>query len=123
MVTSWAKKKVILLSDDDSLTRVVELALNKRLVTKIGKISSEGTENLIEACDFDLIIVAASSPTSEPVVILAQASLARCIGRVPILIISDKPFQPDPDARIYHLDFPFKLPTLYSTVEEILQGS
>jgi hypothetical protein len=62
-----------------------------------------------------------SSPTSEPVVALSRASLAGQIGQVPLLIISDRPFQSDPDDRIIHLDFPFDIDGLHDKVEKILQ--
>jgi len=71
--------------------------------------------------DFDLIVVAMSSPTSEPVVALARASLAGQIGQVPLLIISDRPFHSDPNDRIIHLDFPFDIDGLCDKVKEVLQ--
>lgn len=123
MTRSMDGKKVVVLSDNEGLSRAIELALNKRLkVAKIIQSSPRRPEDLRpEMDDFDLIIVAMSSPNSEPVVALAKAALARQIGRVPILIISDKPFYPDPEDRIAHLDFPFTPDRLCRKVEEILQ--
>jgi hypothetical protein len=71
--------------------------------------------------DFDLIVVAMSSPSSEPVVALSRASLAGRIGQVPLLIISDRPFHSEPDDQITHLDFPFDIDRLHDKVREILQ--
>ena len=68
----------------------------------------------------DLIIVAHSAYCSEPVVTLAQARLTDQIGRVPILIISDRPFEAKPVEQIYHLDFPFDSVKLRRTVESLL---
>jgi hypothetical protein len=70
--------------------------------------------------DCSLIIVAASLPSSEPVVALARASLAARIGEVPLLIISDRPFPPDPVDRIAHLDFPFDIGGLHNSIQDIL---
>jgi hypothetical protein len=64
-----------------------------------------------------------NSPTSEPVVELAKASLTGRIRQVSLLIISDRPFQSDPDARIVHLDFPFDMDGLYDRVGEILRDA
>ena len=61
-----------------------------------------------------------SSPASEPVVALTRASLTDCIGQVPILIISDRPLDPAPDAQIVHLDYPFDTGELHDKVKEIL---
>jgi hypothetical protein len=68
------------------------------------------------------MIVAMSSHTSEPVVTLARASLAGSIGQIPLLIISDRPFDSAPDDRITHLDFPFDIERLCLTVREMLRN-
>jgi len=81
----------------------------------------EGRGNQAEMGDFDLIVVAMSSSTSEPIVALARASLAGRIGQVPLLIISDRPFHSEPDDQIAHLDFPFDIDGLHNKVKDILQ--
>jgi hypothetical protein len=71
--------------------------------------------------DVDLIVVATSSPSSEPVVELARSALTGYIGRVPLLIISDRPFAPDPQDWITHLSFPFQVDELRDRVRELLK--
>lgn len=120
-----AKKRVLILSDNDGLSRAIQLNLDKcldlevaRLAAGSGKRGKGPTGN----GDFDLILVAASSPATEPVVVLAQASLADHIGRVPLLVVSDRPFEADPGNRIVHVGFPFDIDVLCSRVKEMLRG-
>ena len=123
MAADLAGKRVLVLSDNDGLSRAIELNL-KHSHLKVVKLvpSSLGQQgNQAEVGDFDLIVVAMSSPTSEPVVALARTSLAERIGQVPLLIISDRPFHSDPDDQIIHLDFPFDIDGLHDKVQEILQ--
>jgi hypothetical protein len=130
MGANLAGKRVLVLSDNDGLSRAIELNLEHSdlQVVKFALSSPRqrcpeerraGSQN--EVSDFDLIVVAMSSPTSEPVVALYRASLTGRIGQVPLLIISDRPFHSDPDDRIIHLDFPFDIDGLHDKVEEILQ--
>ena len=126
MMTDLAGKRVLVLSDNDRLSRAIELNLNNRMEVKVIRLaprSSAQRRSQTEAGDFDLIVVAMSSPTSEPVVALARASLAGRIGQVPLLIISDRPFNPDPDDQIAHLDFPFGADALHDKVQELLSGN
>ena len=118
-VKTLEKKKVLILSDNKSLSRAIELNLNSRLEVKIIKLASElptQWEAQTGTTDFDLIILAMSSPDSEPVVTLARASLIKRIGQTPLLIISDRPFDVEPEHRITHLNFPFEIDRLCSTV-------
>lgn len=126
MVTGLVEKKVLVLSDNEGLSRAIELNLNGRLDLKVVRVASnsQGQQKCqAEIGDCDLVVVAMSSPTSEPVAALARASLAERIGRVPLLIISDKPFDSDPENRIIHLGFPFDIDGLHNKVEEILRWS
>jgi hypothetical protein len=126
-----ARKRVLVLSDNDGLSRAIELNLkhNHLEVIRLALSSPgqrcpepvEGRGSQAEVGDFDLIVVAMSSPTSEPVVALARASLAGRIGQVPLLIISDRPFHSDLDDQIIHLDFPFDIDGLHDKVKKILQ--
>jgi hypothetical protein len=120
---STSQKKVIVVSDNDGLARAIHLNLKAHFEADVVLIApdlSDDKENLTSAGDCDLIIVATSSPTSEPVVALAKASLTDRVGHVPLLIISDRPFDSDLDARIVHLDFPFTLGELHSAVQDLL---
>lgn len=122
MVADLVGKRVIVLSDDERLARVIESALKHSHLEVEGLVlgSPKQRGSQTELGDFDLMVVAVSSPTSEPVVVLAMASLAGRIGQVPLLIISDRPFHPDLDDQIFHLDFPFDIDELHDRVEEIL---
>jgi hypothetical protein len=139
MGADLARKRVLVLSDNDGLSRaiklnlersdleVVKLALNPpgqrcpELRPESNRRAFKGRRNQAETGDFDLIVVAMSSSTSEPIVALARASLAGRIGQVPLLIISDRPFHSDPDEQIIHLDFPFDIDGLHDKVKDILQ--
>jgi hypothetical protein len=68
----------------------------------------------------DLIIIAHSDCTGEPVVALARAGLTGHIGHTPLLIVSERPFEPSPDQQIFHLDFPFDTVALRYTVQNLL---
>ena len=67
-----------------------------------------------------LVLLALSSSSNEPVVVLAQAGLTRLVGAIPLLIISDRPFAADPARNIFHLPFPFRADTLQKTVGDLL---
>jgi len=123
MSADLAGKRVLVLSDNDGLSRAIGLNLKHSHLEVIRlALSSPGQRgSQAEMDDFDLIVVAMSSPTSEPVVALARASLAGRVGQVPLLIISDRPFHSDPDDQIIHLDFPFDINGLRDKVQEILQ--
>jgi hypothetical protein len=121
---SAPQKRVFVVSDNVGLARAIDLNLKACFEADTVLIASHPPhpeKNLAIAGNCDLIIVATSSPTSEPVVALAKASLAERIGQVPLLIISDRPFDPDVDERIAHLDFPFHVSALHKAVQELLQ--
>ncbi len=122
MITDSTKKKILVLSDNDKLSRAIEVILASRdwAVETVASNPSEQRGNQPEINHLDLIIVAMSSPASEPVVALARASLGRQIGQTPLLIISDEPFNSNSDDLIVHLDFPFAIDELHHKVEAIL---
>ena len=123
-VTNLAGKRVVVLSDNDALAQAIEVALGKCLnLSMVRFVSSSAKQWMgqVRNNDFDLIVVATSLPTSEPLVMLIRASLAQQIGQVPLLIVSDRPFDPDMDNRFFHLDFPVGAGELRDKVKEILQ--
>jgi len=67
-----------------------------------------------------LVVLALSHTGHEPVIALAQAGLTHLIGAIPLIIISDRPFQTNPEQAIYHLPFPFCAYTLQQTVNDLL---
>ena len=116
-------KRVCIVSDNSGLARAIELNLSTRLEVEVQSITpgvSQADTARITAEDCSLIVMATSSPSSEPLVVLARASLLGRIGQVPLIIISDRPFRPDEDRRIVHLDFPFGVDELCRTVDELL---
>jgi hypothetical protein len=129
-------KRIFVLTDSDLLFNIIKANLQQPKLRLglhnpfSGAQPVETKANLVQtACgdhqgdpfsEVDLIIVAHSAHTSEPVVTLAQAHLANQIGQIPILIISDRPFEARPIQQIYHLDFPFDSAKLRQTVEDLL---
>jgi hypothetical protein len=116
-------KRIAVLSDNDGLAQAIELGLSRCLKSEVVKCvlgPPTWARNQIEGEAFDLILVAVSLPTSEPVVMLTQASLAQEIGQVPLLIVSDRPFDPGENTRFFHLDFPVNANKLHDKVKEIL---
>ena len=73
-----------------------------------------------ESLTLRLVVLALSHTDHEPVIVLAQAGLTHLIGAIPLIIISDRPFQTNPEQAIYHLPFPFRAYTLQQTVNDLL---
>jgi DNA-binding NarL/FixJ family response regulator len=117
-------KKILILSDNDGLSRAIALNLNKRLNVEIVRFALEPQEQWKSRTGndhFDLIVLGMSSPASEPIAALARALLAQQVGRVPLLIISDRALASNLEGPIIHLDFPFDIDKLRGKVQEILQ--
>jgi hypothetical protein len=125
VIADSAGGKALVISDNRRLSRAVGLALNRYLgaetvIVTLGSSRPQGRPG--GDVDFELIVLALSSPLSEPVVMLARASLAEKIGQVPLLIVSDRAFQPDPESKIFYLGFPFDPHELGEKAREILKG-
>jgi len=120
MISKTAGKRIIVLSDNEGLSKAIEFNLSSNLEAEVVLLATNASLRY-KAEQPDLMVVAMSSPTSEPVVELSRACLAGYIGAVPILIISDRPFEAKPNERIIHLDFPFDIAGLHSKVEQILR--
>ena len=120
-------KSILVLSDNDLLARAIELNLAKTWTVRVLLLTPESAVRRGSRAGgdrhADLIVVAMRSPASEPVVALSRASLCGRIGQVPILIISDRPFDSHSDDQIIHLDFPFDINRLRGKVAEILQAN
>ena len=115
-------KKVLVLSDRDMLFDVIKINLEKIPVTVVrfeGAINGNGNQ-LNNIDQFNLIVVASGSSTSEPLVTLFNASLTKQIGQIPLLIISDRQFDPNDAGRIFHLDFPFNAGDLRFKIKQLL---
>ena len=120
MTKNLATKRVLILSDVDKLARVISLGLNRYLGIEA---VHPWPQDRVTGNGYDLIIVALGSSASEPIVALSQAGLTRQIGRVPILIISDRPAVDAPEDHIAHLDFPFDVGQLCQKVAAILRAA
>jgi DNA-binding response OmpR family regulator len=124
MVADETTKRVLVVSDDSRLSRAIELNLNSRLAVTVVIATTGLAEQRADRKQKDnpaLIVVAMSSPSSEPVVALTRAGLTHHIGRVPILLISDRPVCPALDTKIGHLEYPFGIDALRDKVAEILE--
>jgi hypothetical protein len=122
MSVDWVGKRVVVLSDNRGLSRVIEFSLKNHDLEVIDPslMSGNGGEPS-RVKDLDLIIVAMSLPTSEPLETLSKASMSDQIGQIPLLIISERPLRSAPDDQVEHLGFPFGLDGFYHKVETILQ--
>ena len=123
MTGDVTRRRILVLSDNDKLSKAItwnlEQISGQEVVRQISD-STQGTGSQLTADNFDLVVVAVSAADSEPIVTLAKASAAQFVDKIPVLIVSDRPFRPDPDARITHLDFPFEPDELHDAVTDIL---
>ena len=116
-----AGKRILILSDSDLLFNVIEANL-KQAHLEVERFEPRD-RNLVfsERASYpDLIVVASSSPASEPIVSLFKAALIGQIGQTPLLIISDRKFEADKEGRIFHLEFPFDPDALHDRVQTLL---
>ncbi|CAG0946972.1 hypothetical protein ANRL1_03502 [Anaerolineae bacterium] len=116
------EKQILVISDDESVARVTELAIKREewVVPFVFCLSNQPASQL-PSDKYNLIILVLRSYDLDPVVALAKASLTSYVGQIPILIISDKPFLSDASTQIYHMDFPFTTSQLNVQVRRILQ--
>jgi hypothetical protein len=116
------RKRVLILADNQDLCRDIQLDLSSALdaVRYTPSLLPEGqSAQAVFGC-LDLIVLALSSPKSEPAVMLFKSSLLNLVGEIPLLIISERSFFADPQEQIFHLDFPFDLEELHDQVKNIL---
>ena len=105
--TSARLPQAFVVSDDDAVVKLIELALKNRLqVVPVASETRSHSGDRPPAGDPDIIILFLSSHLSEPLVALARANLQRELGRVPVLVISDRPFRTDASTQIYYQNFP-----------------
>ena len=134
-----AGKRVLVLSDSDLLFEVIEANLKQIHVQteRLGGATKPSNGNAAHSCgpgslhpqkcleqatarDCDLIVVAIRSSNGEPLVALFNAALTEHVGRVPLLIISERGFDACQEGRIFHLDFPFDSTELRHKVRALL---
>jgi hypothetical protein len=124
MGSGSAGKRAIVICDNELLFKAIEVNLHHRLgMEAVGRVFGpegfQGTQ--VNDGDFDLIVVALSSPASEPTAALVAASLLGQMSDVPLLTISDMPLESLLEAEILHLGFPFSPDGLQNRVEETLR--
>ncbi|MBN1890521.1 MAG: hypothetical protein JW850_21185 [Thermoflexales bacterium] len=124
MTASLSGKRVLVLSDHNGLSRVIELTLTGPMkVVRLVSSANWQLQNQAKDDDLDLIVVAMSSPSNDPITTLSQLSLTGRLKSVPILIISDSSERQVPANRVvHHLDFPFDIDAFCDKVKEILHG-
>jgi len=122
MTARLGKNRVLVLSDNDRLSRAIEFNLGRHLdVMRLPLCLPGQRMNPVETENFDLVVVAMSSPTNDPFAILTRTSLSQQIGQIPMVIISGRSFRTKSGDRIVHMDFPFDIGELYSQVTRILR--
>jgi hypothetical protein len=117
-------RRAVVVSDSDLLARAIEVSLEDRWQMEVVEPPSEPTGWPSMGLGFnhlDLIVVAVSAYAGEPLLALLRASLAPLIGRVPILVVSERRFDSHPNERILHLGFPFEPEDLHEKVAGLLQ--
>ena len=123
---SLERKRAVVLGDNDLLCRAIGLSLGGHLkmdVVETGPALPQGPDVSTMGNHLDLIVVALCEPDGEPLLALVRASLADRVGRTPVLIISERPFEARPDEKIVHLRFPFRPEELHHQVTRILGGA
>ena len=115
------QQRLFLLTDHALLARVVEVNLRQEWEVETRILKAQDTPYLAPADSTpDLIIIGLSGTEGEPLMTLYAVSLLDCVGRVPILIISERPFRPWPLARLWHLTYPFTVTELQQAVRATL---
>jgi len=116
-------KKVHVLCDHDALFAAIELKLSSLPQVHVVRLVPDAFPPLSNRCpslESALIIVAPVPPIHDAMSVLSRAALLDCVGRVPVLIISEQPSRPESADRITYLNFPFDMDDLNSTVAKIL---
>jgi len=121
MHLSQSIKRIVILSDNQKLAKTLALNLEVESAWQVDQWVLDTSNHPTDLNgNLSLIVIALNSPIGEPIMALAKASLTHYIGRVPLLIISDRPFPEDLEAQISHLDFPSSSEGFYGKVREIL---
>ncbi|MFN2291510.1 MAG: hypothetical protein ACK2UC_10005 [Anaerolineae bacterium] len=128
------EKRILVVSDYESLGRAIEINLailpgvnvlrlhagDSGVLRAQGNAGEDWGEIWKVAQDAHLLIVAKGSLWDEPLVSMARIGLLECVGRLPLLIISDGPYRPVPEIQISYMSFPFEVEDLQRTVLELL---
>ncbi len=117
------ERKGLVISDNARLVRAIALVLHSCLGVEMLELEPDSLREWKIPQDIDLllIVLALSSPDSEPLVLLSRASLGAKIGRVPVLIVSERAFMSDPGDHVFHVDFPYDPHQLCEKAREVLR--
>lgn len=116
------EKRVAVIGDHDLVCKAIKRALYDRLKIEMAspadcdRSRSRG-ENTV---GWDLVIVAIATEDGEPLAELAAADLVDCVGHVPLLIVSSRPFEAFTQWGISHFRFPFDPDQLCKRVQGLL---
>ncbi len=82
---------------------------------------SNGINLAYASASADLIILALSGPDTLPVVALTRASIVGQVGRTPIVVLSQHPFDSSEAKRIYSLPLPVEPAALRHQIQALLE--
>ena len=119
------ERKALIISDNDRLARAIALILGSCLdieMIELGPASLQPCDRPEGDADLELIVLALSSALSDPVAVLSRSSPGKGIRQVPVLVISERAYPPDPGRKIFCVDFPFDPHKLCAKAKEILNG-
>lgn len=106
-------RRVILLCDNHNLARAIELLIEDLpgvivQTWELGQVKEDcRCENIPVVCS--LVVVAMSSALREPFLELARSGLAGLVGRVPIVVITERHFEFHPQDLITQVSFPYEI--------------
>ncbi|MBI5029688.1 MAG: hypothetical protein HZB51_04120 [Chloroflexi bacterium] len=124
MSKRFAKKKFLLLCDHAEIARATRCLLEDQAeVVSLLVEPDQASEQFNVPENPNLIIMVLSEQRSEPIVVLARSALGHLLNRVPMLIVSEKSFQPHWQAQIACLEFPFTPDQLLKSVDDSLTGN
>ncbi|MCP4544529.1 MAG: hypothetical protein GY832_46060 [Chloroflexi bacterium] len=115
------KNRALVFCDNDLLFDVIAVNLKDMFVDIEHLEPSFATSaKRNELGDFDLIIIAISTPVSHHLVTLFDVLLSDRMEHVPILVISDQSSHTDQENLVSRLDFPFAPDALCDQVQDLL---
>ena len=122
-------KRVLILSDNDGLSKAVELNLRATSLPAGVELETircvpstdEGIKTQINHADLHLIVVALSSVSSAPALALAKNSLLHRVGYTPMLIISQTTTEFNAQEHTSHMKYPFDIDQLQNAIKDMLR--
>lgn len=122
--TVQAAKQVLVLSDNDVLSRAIELNLNRRLPLNVIGLEVDPllqATNQIEVDSADLILLIPVTAACQALLERALAALVERVGAAPVLILSDRPFPVATGCPVMEAPFPTGFQELHRQVRLALE--